>query len=290
MPHGGGYCQVPWVAHATGMAELVRSQTAASVNLPMPLGVVGWAGPEGLPMPIDPSIGEVRQLRRVACDNCRTRKLRCGRALGGSTPAHEPCTNCVERNLICTEFNHKRSRIRGRRSSSRPLSAPVPASYGDVPPRMYAPSPTGYAHPGYGCDERPLSYPQGAWAMPPAQGVPLETHAHLAQAMQPCDPLQQHLPSHARQCAGGSVLHPSLHGLPVMPSQSGAIPLQAPFMPPHGRGFLDQPVLPLHSGAIPPQMQAMLPQPPVTPLHLGMVGQKPSPCQSAAPTHMAPRH
>jgi len=150
--------------------------------------------------------------------------------------------------------------------------------------------------------------------MPPAQGVPLETHAHLAQAMQPCDPLQQHLPSHARQCAGGSVLHPSLHGLPVMPSQSGAIPLQAPFMPPHGRGFLDQPVLPLHSGAIPPQMQAMLPhggavlhqtvlpsqsggippqmqamlpQPPVTPLHLGMVGQKPSPCQSAAPTHMA---
>ena len=192
--------------------------------------------------------------------------------MGGSAPAHEPCTNCVERNLICTGFNHKRSRIRGRRSSSRPLSAPVPASYGDVPPRMYAPTPTNYAHPGYGCDERPLSYPQGAWAMPPAQGVPLETHAHLAQAMQPCVPLQQHLPSHARQWAGGSVLHPSLHGLPVMPSQSGAIPLQAPFMPPHGRGFLDQPVLPLHSGAIPPQMQAMLPQPPVTPLHLGMVG------------------
>ena len=67
MPHGGGYSQVPWVAQATGMAELVRSQTATSVSLPMPLGVVGWAGPEGLPMPIDPSIGEVRQLapRRV---------------------------------------------------------------------------------------------------------------------------------------------------------------------------------------------------------------------------------
>jgi len=65
--HGDGYCQVPWGAQATSMAALARSQIAASVSLPMPLGVVGWAGPEGLPMPIDPSIGEVRQLapRRV---------------------------------------------------------------------------------------------------------------------------------------------------------------------------------------------------------------------------------
>jgi len=31
----------------------------------------------------------------------------------------------------------------------------------------------------------------------------------------------------------------------------------------------------------------MLPQPPVMPLHLGMVGREPLPCQSAAPMNMA---
>jgi len=229
-------------------------------------------------MPMNPSIGEIRQLRRVACDNCRTRKLRCGRALGGPTPAHEPCSNCVERNLICTEFDHKRSRV-GRRK--RRLPAPAPASYGEIPPGIYAPTATGYAHPGYGCDDhRPLSYPQGAWTMPPTKRVPLEPH--LAQAMQPWFPLPQHPPSHARPCADGSVLHPSLYGLPGMPSQSRTIPPQAPVMLPQGGAVLHQPVLPSQSGVIPPQLQAMLPQPPVMPLHLGL------PRQSAAPMHLVP--
>ena len=119
--------------------------------------------------------------------------------------------------------------------------------------------------------------------MPPTKRVPLEPH--LAQAMQPWFPLPQHPPSHARPCADGSVLHPSLYGLPgmpsqsgtippqapvmlpqggavlhqpVLPSQSGIIPPQAPVMLPHGRGILDQPVLPSQSGVIPPQLQAML--------------------------------
>ena len=281
VPHG--YCQMTTVAQATAvMADPGAAMPAAAISatLPMPIGILEEAGPDGLPKPIDGSMPieasamSERRQRRVACDNCRKRKLRCGRALGGHTPFHQPCSNCVERNLPCTERLAKKVRVGGKRKSDEVL----PTSYGEMPP-MYAQTPhTCYSHPGY-C--APVSYaagPPGAWVMPAAPGVPLEPHP--AYAMQPCYLPQQHPPVHAQCSAGDSVSRPFLHGLPeppmpgqpVMASQSGAMPPQAPAMPPQAPAMPPQaPAMPLHAPAMrlapamPPQAPAMPPQAPAMP-------------------------
>ena len=297
VPHSGGCCH-PSVAQAiSAQVELFAiSETAASATLPMPPGItLDKADPDRLPEPfgsirVNPTwMPQERQARRVACDECRQRKLRCGRALGGHTPSNQACSNCVERNLQCTEQRAQKGRkFRGKRSFEELL----PTSCDGMPPAMYAQTPACFPYPRFSPNEDslPLSYaaPPRAWMML-GSGMPLDPNP--AYAMQPCYPRQQQYPDHAQQCAGGSVSRPSLHGLAAPP-----VP-QAPAMPPQGAPMHHQTAMPPQGGAMyhqrvmlplqAPLMHQQAPGAPVLeqsmPWHPGVVGR-----QAATPMHMTP--